>query len=203
MGKDLLYLVSSSGNYKGAKWLQSVLGEQYRVHVTEEIYRSSHIDSTVLALRPGLVMLNSTRVSEKNCPEIFKNWDKFWFDDVAPTTESELKFQKEVRDPIASKLEAATLTFPLRPSFGHSVLLPFGAFDLDGSCILGVGRIPILSGFVAPTEKLSNVSKCSFRGHLYLSATGARVSLSGCRRKPHAGRPRHNIAIIRSSFHGG
>ena len=30
MGKDLLYLVSSSGNKLGAKWLQSVLGDDYR-----------------------------------------------------------------------------------------------------------------------------------------------------------------------------
>ena len=27
MGRDLLYLVSTSGNNKGAKWLQSILGE--------------------------------------------------------------------------------------------------------------------------------------------------------------------------------
>lgn len=104
MGKDLLYLVSSSGNYKGAKWLQSVLGNEYRVHTTEDIYRSSHIDSTVLCLRPGLVLLNSARVTPKNCPKIFDRWEKIYFDDVAPTTEQELKFQKEVRDRIANEL---------------------------------------------------------------------------------------------------
>ena len=70
LGKDLLYLVSSSGNQKGAKWLQTVLGSEYRVHITEDIYRSSHIDSTVLVLKPGLVMLNSTRVNENNCPSV-------------------------------------------------------------------------------------------------------------------------------------
>ena len=102
MGRDLLYLVSSSGNRKGAKWLQSVLGSDYRVHTTEDIYRSSHIDSTVLALKPGLVMLNSTRVNESNCPAIFEKWDKFWFDDVAPTSEAELDFQQNVRDPVAT-----------------------------------------------------------------------------------------------------
>src|SRR3989344_775843 len=63
LGRDLLYLVSRSGNYLGAKWLQSVLGSDYRVHTTSEIYRSSHIDSTAMALRPGLVLLNSSRVS--------------------------------------------------------------------------------------------------------------------------------------------
>jgi len=106
MGKDLLYLVSSSGNQKGAKWLQSVLGDDYRVHTTSDIYRSSHIDSTAMCLRPGLVLLNSTRVNEKNCPPLFDKWDKIYYGDVAPTSEVELKFQNEVRDPLGRELEA-------------------------------------------------------------------------------------------------
>lgn len=106
MGKDLLYLVSSSGNYLGAQWLQSVLGAEYRVHTTEDIYRSSHIDSTAMCLRPGLVLLNSTRVNERNCPRIFDKWDKIYFGDVAPTSEQELKYQKEVRDPLGHELNA-------------------------------------------------------------------------------------------------
>jgi N-dimethylarginine dimethylaminohydrolase len=106
MGKDLLYLVSSSGNHKSAKWLQSMLGEEYRVHTTEDIYRSSHIDSTVLCLKPGMVLLNSKRVNEKNCPKLFDKWDKIYFEDVAPTSQAELDFQKTVRDPLAKELEA-------------------------------------------------------------------------------------------------
>ncbi len=105
MGKDLLYLLSSSGNMLGAKWLQSVLGDEYRVHITDKIYRSSHIDSTVMCLKPGTVLLNSARVNEKNLPSYFKNWDKIYFEDVAPTSESELKIQKEIRDPIGHKLK--------------------------------------------------------------------------------------------------
>lgn len=106
MGRDLLYLVSSSGNELGAKWLQNVLGDEYRVHTTNEIYRSSHIDSTVLCLRPGLVLLNSARVNEKNCPKLFAKWEKIYFDDVAPVTEEELDFQKNVRDKIRAEIMA-------------------------------------------------------------------------------------------------
>jgi len=106
MGRDLLYLVSSSGNYNGARWLQSVLGDEYRVHTTEEIYRSSHIDSTVLCLRPGVVLLNSARVNERTCPALFDKWDKLYFSDVAPIPQAELSFQAEVRDPIGARLEA-------------------------------------------------------------------------------------------------
>lgn len=106
MGRDLLYLVSSSGNHRGAKWLQNVLGNEYRVHTTADIYRSSHIDSTVMCLRPGLVMLNSKRVHPGNCPPIFDKWEKLYFDDVAPTSRAELDFQSKVRDPLANELKA-------------------------------------------------------------------------------------------------
>jgi N-dimethylarginine dimethylaminohydrolase len=106
MGRDLLYLISSSANQLGAKWLQSVLGDEYRVHTTSDIYRASHIDSTVMCIRPGLVLLNSTRVNEKNCPKIFDHWDKIYFSDVAPISEDELNFQKNIRDPLGHELEA-------------------------------------------------------------------------------------------------
>ena len=106
MGRDLLYLISSSGNQLAAQWLQSVLGDEYRVHTTRDIYRSSHIDSTVMCLRPGLVLLNDTRVTEKNCPTIFNTWDKLYFSEVAPTSEDELRHQKEFRDPIGYELES-------------------------------------------------------------------------------------------------
>ena len=49
-------------------------------------------------------MINDKRVNSKNCPPIFDNWDKIYFGDVAPTSENELKFQKEVRDPIGKQL---------------------------------------------------------------------------------------------------
>tara|TARA_Y100001968_G_scaffold333816_1_gene399797 strand:- start:5558 stop:6748 length:1191 start_codon:yes stop_codon:yes gene_type:complete len=105
MGKDLLYLISSSGNAIGAKWLQLILGDEYIVHTTKDIYRSSHIDSTVMCLKPGLVLLNDTRVNESNCPEIFNSWDKIYFSDVAPTSEVELEHQKNLRDPIGHEIE--------------------------------------------------------------------------------------------------
>lgn len=104
MGRDLLYLVSLSGNYLGAKWLQSVLGDEYRVHTTEHIYRSSHIDSTVLCLRPGLVLLNGYRVNEDNCPRIFDKWGKIYFHDILPFPEETIRFQKEIRARVYNEL---------------------------------------------------------------------------------------------------
>jgi glycine amidinotransferase/scyllo-inosamine-4-phosphate amidinotransferase 1 len=129
MGRDLLYLISSSGNELGAQWLQSVLGEEYRVHVTRDIYRSSHIDSTVMCLRPGMVLLNDTRVTENNCPSLFRTWEKLYFSEVAATSESELKHQKEFRDPIGYELEALGFATNLHDMSSPWVGLNFLSID--------------------------------------------------------------------------
>ena len=134
MGKDILYLISSSGNELGAKWLQSILGNDYKVHTTKEIYRSSHIDSTILCLRPGLVLLNSTRVNEKNCPKIFDKWDKIWFTDVAPMTEDEIKYQKNIRDKITSQL--GELGFKSNLQQLGSPWVGMNVFSLDPNTLL-------------------------------------------------------------------
>ena len=104
MGKDLLYLVSRSGNPLGAKWLQSILGDEYTVHTTDKIYKSSHIDSTVLCLRPGLVLLNSNRVNKDNCPEIFNKWEIIWTEEVAEYPHKEVEFHRNVRVKVYQKL---------------------------------------------------------------------------------------------------
>jgi len=104
IGRDLLYLVSRSGNYLGAKWLQSVLADEYRVHATAEIYRSSHIDSTVICLRPGLVLLCAERVNPEICPKIFEKWDKIYFNDILPIPEKTLEFQENFRKKIFAQL---------------------------------------------------------------------------------------------------
>jgi len=81
VGRDLLYQVSNSGNLNGFKWLKRFLEPQgYRLHYSE-LYSFAHFDSTIIPLRPGLVLLNSSRVRPDNCPEIFRKWDKIWFED--------------------------------------------------------------------------------------------------------------------------
>jgi N-dimethylarginine dimethylaminohydrolase len=75
LGGDILYLVSDSGNLCGAQWLQTALGERYRVHLCENIYKSTHIDTTIAALRPGLLLVNPARVSEKTIPDVLRSWE--------------------------------------------------------------------------------------------------------------------------------
>jgi len=82
LNNDILYLVSSSGNYAGAKWLQQLLGNNYTVHVHDNLYASTHIDTTISVLKEGLVVLNGDRVNNYNCPAVFNNWEKIYVEDL-------------------------------------------------------------------------------------------------------------------------
>ena len=75
LGRDLIYLVSGTGNEMGGQWLQTILGDAYRVHFFRDVYYGSHIDSTLVALRPGLMLCNPARLNDDTLPDILKQWD--------------------------------------------------------------------------------------------------------------------------------
>ena len=75
-----LYLESDSGNRKAYEWLCDQFPD-----VTIELvnfYAGVHIDSTIVPLREGLVMLNASRVSEATVPKCLESWEKIWVHDV-------------------------------------------------------------------------------------------------------------------------
>jgi N-dimethylarginine dimethylaminohydrolase len=75
----LLYLVSNSGNRKGAEYLQDFVGADVKVHTLEKVYSYMHIDSTVAFLREGLLLANPSRIKHKDMlPAPFNKWDIVW-----------------------------------------------------------------------------------------------------------------------------
>lgn len=74
-GEDLFYLCSNSGNKLGYDWLKSIIGEKYNIHLCENLYDGIHIDTTIVLLRPGLILANPERVSKDNLPPLLKQWD--------------------------------------------------------------------------------------------------------------------------------
>ena len=90
-GKDLIYLVSATGNEMGGHWLQSMLGDQFRVHFFRDVYYGSHIDLTLVALRPGLVLANPGRVSDDTLPEVLKQWKVIY----SPSMENTNRYDPE------------------------------------------------------------------------------------------------------------
>jgi len=86
---DLLYLISNTGNRDGARWLEEyckeTFGQEYNVHLAENVYAYIHIDTTFVFLREGLVLLNPSRVNWTNCPQLLNNFDKIWAPEPYPT----------------------------------------------------------------------------------------------------------------------
>jgi len=95
MGRDLIYLVSDSGNRLGAQWLQTLLGNEYRIHTYDNLYSGVHVDSTIAIIHPGLVVINAERVGEQNLPDLFKGWDVIFLEKIVDTgyTKTELSSQ--------------------------------------------------------------------------------------------------------------
>lgn len=74
------YLESASGNRAAAEWL----AEQFPdIDIYGcDFYSGVHIDSTIVPLREGLVMVNGSRVNPTNLPTCFAGWEVITIDDV-------------------------------------------------------------------------------------------------------------------------
>ena len=60
-------------------------GEEYNVHLAENVYAYIHIDTTFVFVGEGKVLLNPTRVNERNIPEFLRPFDKIWAPEPYPT----------------------------------------------------------------------------------------------------------------------
>jgi glycine amidinotransferase/scyllo-inosamine-4-phosphate amidinotransferase 1 len=80
LGDTWLFLESYSGNRAAYNWLCN----QFPTINIElcNFYAGVHIDSTIVPLREGLVLLNGHRVNESNCPQAFDKWNKLYVDEV-------------------------------------------------------------------------------------------------------------------------
>lgn len=71
---EILYLVSNSGNRRGAELLQTYVDA--KVSLLENVYSYMHIDSTIAFLREGLMLVHPGRIEDRSqLPEAFRGWD--------------------------------------------------------------------------------------------------------------------------------
>jgi len=80
LGDKMLFLESASGNRAAYNWLCDQLPE-VEIELCN-FYAGVHIDSTIVPLREGVVMLNASRVSFDTVPKVFDGWQKIWVNDV-------------------------------------------------------------------------------------------------------------------------
>lgn len=81
LGDDWLYLISRSGNVAALEWLRREFPNK-RIHACN-FYAGVHIDSTILPLREGVVMVNAARVTPDTLPEVLRSWKVIWIEDCA------------------------------------------------------------------------------------------------------------------------
>jgi glycine amidinotransferase/scyllo-inosamine-4-phosphate amidinotransferase 1 len=82
LGDTWLYLQSHSGNLAAYDWLCNQFPD-INIELCN-FYSGVHIDSTIVPVREGLVLLNASRVNESNCPKAFDSWEKIYVNDVVP-----------------------------------------------------------------------------------------------------------------------
>lgn len=73
LGRDVFVNVSTANHALGYDWLERHLDGRLRVHRLDSL-ADSHIDSTVLALRPGLLLVRSPRIADR-LPKQLQSWD--------------------------------------------------------------------------------------------------------------------------------
>ncbi len=79
LGDTWLFLESRSGTRAAAAWLAEQFPE---IDIYGcNFYSGVHIDSTIVPLREGLVMLNAERVQPNYLPSCLAGWEKIWITD--------------------------------------------------------------------------------------------------------------------------
>ncbi len=78
LGRDIVVNISTANHAMACDWLERHLAGRFRIHRVHRL-SDSHIDSMVLALRPGTLLVRSEKVADY-LPEPLRKWDRI----VAP-----------------------------------------------------------------------------------------------------------------------
>jgi glycine amidinotransferase len=75
-GRDLFGIRSNVTNESGIRWLRTHLGDRFRITLLETRCRQPmHIDSTLMPLAPGKLLVNPDYIDPSRLPPMFASWD--------------------------------------------------------------------------------------------------------------------------------
>lgn len=134
-GRDLFWQPDLVSNHFGAEWLRRHLGAGFRIHTIP--FRESlptHIDTTLVPVRPGIVLVNPQRPCLDDSLELFTTND--W--QIVPAPPSVRSGKSPARD-VSNWISLNILMLDLRTAIVESAELPM--IDLLQS--LGCDVIPI------------------------------------------------------------
>jgi len=84
-GRDIIGQLSHVTNQSGVDWLRRHLGDEYNVHLIQSLDpKPMHIDTTLMPLSPGKVLVNPTFTDVRKLPGCFRNWDVLIAPDPVP-----------------------------------------------------------------------------------------------------------------------
>lgn len=73
LGKDIIINVADENQYQAFQWLERTFGGKFNFHRLEEV-TDNHIDSYIIVIRPGLLLVRNKGVLQK-LPGFMKKWD--------------------------------------------------------------------------------------------------------------------------------
>ncbi|WP_287492393.1 hypothetical protein [Sellimonas sp.] len=76
-GKDIFYQLDTVTNEFGVKWLERHVGNEFRLHQTRfKDPHPEHLDTTLVPIKPGIVLINPERPCQNNILDLFieNNW---------------------------------------------------------------------------------------------------------------------------------
>ncbi len=75
-GRDIFATRSNVTNQFGLQWLRRHLGDDYTIHeVQTRHHQPMHIDTTLVPLAPGKVLVNPKFLGKDRLPDAFKSWE--------------------------------------------------------------------------------------------------------------------------------
>ncbi len=93
-GRDILVQKSHVTNGLGIEWVRRHIGSEYRVHEVEfDDPHPMHIDTTIVPLAPGKILVNPEWVHK--LPDMFKSWDVLVAPPPAKPFDSALYFSSD------------------------------------------------------------------------------------------------------------
>ena len=84
-GRDIVGQLSEVTNRSGVEWLQRFLGDDYRVSlISSRDDCAFHIDTTIVPLAPGRVLVNPDFLDRASIPEAIRHWEFLEAPEPAP-----------------------------------------------------------------------------------------------------------------------
>lgn len=75
-GEDIFVQKSNVTNGMGIEWVRRHIGNEFRVHEVEfDDPNPMHIDTTIVPLCPGKLLINPTWVRKESLPKMFDDWE--------------------------------------------------------------------------------------------------------------------------------